>query len=80
MDGCIMFSDILTPLTAIGVEWDVVKGKGPQVTTDLSTKAGIDALTELGNIDEKVRGSIVGVKDGWSEGWLERAMFGANDG
>ena len=54
LDGCIMFSDILTPLTAIGVDWDVVKGKGPQVTTDLSTREGINALTELGNVDEKL--------------------------
>lgn len=54
LDGCIMFSDILTPLTAIGVDWDVVKGKGPQVTTDLSTREGVDALSELGNIDEKL--------------------------
>jgi len=28
-DGVIMFSDILTPLPAMGIEFDVVKGKGP---------------------------------------------------
>lgn len=28
-DGVIMFSDILTPLPALGIEFDVVKGKGP---------------------------------------------------
>ena len=26
-----MFSDILTPLPALGVEFDVVRGKGPVV-------------------------------------------------
>ena len=30
-DGVIMFSDILTPLPALGVEFDVVRGKGPVV-------------------------------------------------
>lgn len=28
-DGVIMFSDILTPLPALGIEFDVVKGRGP---------------------------------------------------
>ena len=28
-DGVIMFSDILTPLPAMGIEFDVVRGKGP---------------------------------------------------
>ena len=39
-----MFSDILTPLTAAGIEWDVVRGKGPQVYTDLNTKEAVEAL------------------------------------
>ena len=30
-DGVIMFSDISTPLPALGVEFDVVRGKGPVV-------------------------------------------------
>ena len=30
-DGVIMFSDIFTPLPALGVEFDVVRGKGPVV-------------------------------------------------
>ena len=28
-DGVIMFSDILTPLPALGIEFDVIRGKGP---------------------------------------------------
>jgi uroporphyrinogen decarboxylase len=31
VDGVIMFSDILTILPALGIEFDVVKGKGPQI-------------------------------------------------
>jgi len=54
LDGCIMFSDILTPLSAIGIEWDVVKGKGPQVYTDVTTEEGIESLTELGDVDKKL--------------------------
>lgn len=30
-DGVIMFSDILTPLPALGIEFDMVKGKGPVI-------------------------------------------------
>lgn len=30
-DGVIMFSDILTPLPALGVEFDLIKGKGPVI-------------------------------------------------
>ena len=44
LDGCIMFSDILTPLTSMGIEWDVVRGKGPQVYTKLDSEEAIDAL------------------------------------
>lgn len=32
-DGVIMFSDILTPLPALGIEFDVVKGKGPVIAS-----------------------------------------------
>ena len=34
-DGVIFFSDILTPLPALGIEFDVVKGKGPVIATPL---------------------------------------------
>ncbi|GMH73169.1 hypothetical protein TrST_g7020 [Triparma strigata] len=54
LDGCIMFSDILTPLSAIGIEWDVIKGKGPVVYTDVTTEEGVDSLTALGDVDEKL--------------------------
>merc|ERR1712224_1141775 len=35
MDGVIFFSDILTPLPAIGIDFDVVRGRGPVVPGDL---------------------------------------------
>eukprot|EP00931_Biecheleriopsis_adriatica_P036623 TRINITY_DN21087_c0_g1_i1.p1 TRINITY_DN21087_c0_g1~~TRINITY_DN21087_c0_g1_i1.p1 ORF type:complete len:463 (-),score=88.03 TRINITY_DN21087_c0_g1_i1:46-1434(-) len=36
MDGVIVFSDILTPLPAMGIEFDVVRGRGPIVLGDLA--------------------------------------------
>eukprot|EP00927_Polykrikos_kofoidii_P062351 TRINITY_DN57158_c0_g1_i1.p1 TRINITY_DN57158_c0_g1~~TRINITY_DN57158_c0_g1_i1.p1 ORF type:complete len:588 (+),score=68.26 TRINITY_DN57158_c0_g1_i1:57-1766(+) len=35
MDGVIVFSDILTPLPALGIEFDVIRGQGPVVLGDL---------------------------------------------
>lgn len=35
MDGVIFFSDILTPLPALGIEFDVIRGRGPIVLGDL---------------------------------------------
>lgn len=34
-DGVIMFSDILTPLPTIGIEWDIQKGFGPIISTPI---------------------------------------------
>ncbi|CAE7646170.1 hemE [Symbiodinium pilosum] len=36
MDGVIVFSDILTPLPAMGINFDVVRGRGPIVLGDLA--------------------------------------------
>lgn len=36
-DGVIMFSDILTPLPVLGIEFDVVKGKGPIIPQPIRT-------------------------------------------
>jgi len=46
VDGVIMFSDILTPLPALGVEFDVVSGKGPVITDRLSTEARIQTFCD----------------------------------
>mmetsp|Transcript_13297 Transcript_13297/g.22751 ORF Transcript_13297/g.22751 Transcript_13297/m.22751 type:complete len:422 (+) Transcript_13297:147-1412(+) len=43
-DGVIMFSDILTPLPAIGVEFDILKGKGPTFEKPIRSKASVDAV------------------------------------
>ena len=38
-DGVIMFSDILTPLPALGIEFDVVRGKGPVIAAPVRRHA-----------------------------------------
>ena len=47
VDGVIMFSDILTPLPAMGIEFDVIRGKGPVISSPLRTMADVAALTPL---------------------------------
>jgi uroporphyrinogen decarboxylase len=54
MDGIIMFSDILTPLPVMGIEFDVVKGTGPIISTKIRTEADIEALSEDYDFDAKL--------------------------
>eukprot|EP00958_Prasinococcus_capsulatus_P023986 scaffold3691_cov394-Prasinococcus_capsulatus_cf.AAC.6 len=46
-DGVIMFSDILTPLPALGIEFDVIKGKGPQIADPVRTAEQVAALRAM---------------------------------
>jgi uroporphyrinogen decarboxylase len=46
-DGVIMFSDILTPLPALGVEFDVIKGKGPVIETPIRSMEQVRALQSM---------------------------------
>lgn len=43
-DGVIMFSDILTPLPGIGIDFDIVESKGPLFEEPIRTQAQIDKL------------------------------------
>ena len=36
-DGVILFSDILTPLAGMGIEFDIVQGKGPIIADPIRT-------------------------------------------
>ena len=42
-DGVVMFSDILTPLPALGIEFDVIKGKGPLISNPINRCEGCGA-------------------------------------
>lgn len=57
-DGVIMFSDILTPLPAMGIEFDVVKGKGPIIEIPVRSLEQVGKLQPLADPDEKL--SFVG--------------------
>ena len=46
-DGVIMFSDILTPLPGIGIDFDIVESKGPLFETPIRTQEQIDRLHPL---------------------------------
>jgi uroporphyrinogen decarboxylase len=43
-DGVILFSDILTPLPAIGIPFDIIESKGPIIEPPIRTQEQIDKL------------------------------------
>jgi len=51
MDGIIMFSDILTPLPTLGIDFDVVRGKGPQIYTEVRTEEDVAKMSDPADID-----------------------------
>ena len=46
-DGVIMFSDILTPLTGMGIPFDIIESKGPIIDPPIRTAAQIAAVRPL---------------------------------
>lgn len=53
-DGVIMFSDILTILPALGIEFDMVKGKGPLIGNPIRSLEDVRALRPLDDPDSKL--------------------------
>ena len=51
MDGIIMFSDILTPLPTLGIEFDVVSGMGPVISTKIASEEDVKNLADAESID-----------------------------
>ena len=47
VDAAILFSDIVVPLKAVGVDLDIVPGVGPVVAAPFRTAADLDRLPEL---------------------------------
>ncbi|NLG20138.1 MAG: uroporphyrinogen decarboxylase [Actinomycetales bacterium] len=47
VDAAILFSDIVVPLKAVGVDLDIVAGVGPVVAEPFATRADLDRLPEL---------------------------------
>lgn len=46
-DGVIMFSDILTPLPGIGINFDIIESKGPIIDDPIRTQEQIDKIHDL---------------------------------
>lgn len=46
-DGVIMFSDILTPLTGMGITFDLVESIGPVIHDPIRTQAQVDRIRQL---------------------------------
>src|ERR671918_2181560 len=51
VDAAILFSDIVVPLEAMGVDLKIVPGVGPIIESPISDEAGIDALKPLESED-----------------------------
>jgi uroporphyrinogen decarboxylase len=54
VDGVIMFSDILTPLPAMGVDFVIIPNKGPKIASPIRTKADIDNIKPLHDVGKQV--------------------------
>lgn len=46
-DGVILFSDILTPLTGMGIPFDIIESKGPIIDPPIRTQAQVDQVHTL---------------------------------
>ena len=46
-DGVIMFSDILTPLPAMGIPFDIIEQKGPMIEPPIRSKEHIENMRPL---------------------------------
>ena len=51
VDAAILFSDIVVPLKAVGVDLDIQPGVGPVVVDPVRDRAGLDVLRELTPVD-----------------------------
>jgi uroporphyrinogen decarboxylase len=46
-DGVILFSDILTPLPGMGIDFDIIESKGPIIEPPIRSREQVDALRPL---------------------------------
>ncbi len=47
VDAAILFSDLLIPLKPMGIDFDFVKGEGPQIDNPVRSKEDVDRLREF---------------------------------
>src|SRR5262245_1328017 len=51
LDAAILFSDLLVPVAAIGVDFDIVEKRGPVVARPVRDHAAVAALESPGDLD-----------------------------
>lgn len=54
VDGVILFSDILTPLPALGIDFEIEPGVGPKIVNPISTAADVDRVGVFSDIEAQV--------------------------
>lgn len=54
VDGVIMFSDILTPLPALNIDFTIVEGKGPKILKPIRTDDDIHNIGTFHDINSQV--------------------------
>ncbi|MEU7797218.1 uroporphyrinogen decarboxylase [Micromonospora tulbaghiae] len=68
VDAAILFSDIVVPVSAAGVDLDIVPGTGPVVAEPVRTAADVERISPIGRddvsyVDEAVRRLVVELGD-----------------
>ena len=63
VDAAILFSDIVVPLKAVGVDLDIKPGVGPVIASPIRDRAGLEVLRPLepqdvASVDEAVRSTV----------------------
>src|SRR5215471_19006681 len=61
VDAAILFSDIVVPLAAAGVDLSIVPGVGPVIAVPVRDRAGVAALPELDPADVGFVAEAIGV-------------------
>jgi len=54
LDGVILFSDILTPLPALGIDFSIIEGKGPKIAEPIRSQEQIDSMKPLHDIHSQI--------------------------
>jgi uroporphyrinogen decarboxylase len=53
-DAVIMFSDILTPLPAMGIDFNIISGFGPKIDRAIRTASDVAAMTPMHDVENQV--------------------------
>ncbi|NMO54200.1 uroporphyrinogen decarboxylase [Actinoplanes sp. TBRC 11911] len=50
VDAAVLYSDIVVPIAAAGIDLDIVPGTGPVIAEPIRTRTDVDRLTRLGDV------------------------------